>query len=67
MAKDISLEEGLLANAAESPSDESVSDVPPPLPPRFAIGSEESLDARQLPGSSTSVRSTSVDADGRKH
>ena len=65
VAKDISLEEGLLENAAKNPSDESVSDIPPPLPPKFAIGSEESLDDRRQPESSTPVRSASI--DGSRH
>ncbi|PIL32542.1 transporter [Ganoderma sinense ZZ0214-1] len=60
--KDPSLEEGLLASRSDYPSDEITLDIPPPLPPKFVIGSQESLDGRQLPGSSKSATS-SADTD----
>ncbi|KAI1789856.1 EamA-like transporter family-domain-containing protein [Ganoderma leucocontextum] len=53
--KDSSLEEGLLSNVTDNALDEHVSDVPPPLPPKFTIGSQESLYGHRQPGSSNSI------------
>lgn len=63
MAKDSSLEEGLLDNLPEDADDEMLSDVPPPLPPKFIIGSQELLDCQQPECSESKTSEVNVDSE----